>query len=354
MSFSILFALLLLSSVEIGARLILSYSPLFRRVSRRSDSAWRLEWARRHHTPSAAARYSFDIYHPTRGWALKPDLNHFSMARGKQLTTNSRGLRSQVEYSYDAPQHGDRILVLGDSFTFGEDVSDWETYSHVLGELLPEDQVLNFGVHGYGLDQMLLYLREEGVKYHPDWVILGYVDEDIYRGILTFRDYAKPRFQLAERNSLILENVPVPPPEHFLKWEVYYPRTLDLVQVLHEARRWNNGANRRDSEAIARAIVLEMVRTIREMGAVPAIFYLPVENELADRGSEPTRGEAYLQSVCREAGVSFHSLRGGLAAEVEPGEREAIVGHWPARIHARAAALIRNSLAAESPSKEAR
>jgi hypothetical protein len=351
--FSILLTLLLLSFFEIGARLILSYPPVFRRVARRSDSAWRLEWARRHRTPHPE-RYSFDIYHPIRGWALKPNLKQLSMARGKKLTTNSKGLRSEVEFSYESSRQGDRILVLGDSFTFGEDVSDRETFSHALGELLPADEVLNLGVHGYGLDQMLLYLREEGVKYHPDWVILGYVDEDLYRGILTFRDYSKPRFRRAAGKALVLENVPVPPPEHFLQWEDYYPRTRDLVQVLYQAHRWNSGANRRESEAIGRATLLEMVGTIRGMGAAPVIFYLPVENELADRSSELGRGELFLQSVCRESGVSFRSLRADLAASVEPGDREAILGHWPARIHLRAAELMRDALAAEADLKEAR
>src|SRR5262245_29231431 len=351
--FSFLLILLLLSSLEFGSRLILSYPPVFRRVARRSDSAWRLEWARRHRA-SQPARYPFDIYHPTRGWALKPGLKQLTMASGKKLTTNSKGLRSETEFSYEPPRNGQRILVLGDSFTFGENVSDEETYSHVLGELLPADEVLNLGVHGYGLDQILLYLREEGVKYHPDRVILGYVDEDIYRDILAFRDYAKPRFRFAGGTTLVLNNVPVPPPEHFLKWEVYYPRTLDLVQVLYQAHRWNNDANRRDSEAISRALLLDLVRTIREMGAAPAIFYLPVESELADRSPEMNRGELYLDSVCRQAGVSFHSLRSDLAAAVEPGDRKTILGHWPARIHSRAAGLIRDALAAEVRLKEAR
>jgi GDSL-like lipase/acylhydrolase family protein len=351
--FTILLVCLLLAAVETGARLILSYPPVFRRVARQSDAAWRLEWARRHaaHAPS---RYSFDLYHPTRGWTLKPGLNHYPMARGKTLTTNSKGIRNAAEVPYGRRSQGERILVLGDSFTFGEDVSDDETYSDALGRLLPEAEVLNFGVHGYGLDQMLLYLREEGVRYRPDWVILGYVDEDLYRGLLGFRDYAKPRFRLDKDSSLQLEGVPVLPPEHFLAWESYYPRTLDLAQVLYQAQRWRDGANRRDSEALGRATLLEMVRTIREAGATPALFYLPVENELGDRSAALSRGESYLRSVCLAAGVRFHSLRRELAEAVEPGDRGAMLGHWPARIHLRAAALIRDTLAAETTPKQGR
>jgi hypothetical protein len=337
--FVILLVLMLLAFIEIGARLLLAYPPVFRRIAGGSDAAWRLDWARRHRS-SSPSRYTFDVYHPTRGWALAPDLNGFSMASGKTLTTNSRGLRGGSEFPYQRVIGRQRMLVFGDSFTFGEDVADEETYVHVLGDLLPGAEVLNFGVHGYGLDQMLLYLREEGVKYRPDRVMLGYVDEDIYRDVLTFRDYAKPRFIARTGDSLILQNVPVPPPERFLRWEGLYPRALDLVEVTYQAQRWRSGANRRDSEAISRAILHEVIRTIREVGATPDILYLPVEMELADRSAAPTRGEVYLQSV----GVSYFSLRPALSAAVSAGDRQATLGHWPAWIHARAASAIRDHL----------
>ena len=46
-------------------------------------------------------------------------------------------------------------------------------------ELLPQAEVINFGVHGYGHDQMLIFFKEEGVKYKPDVVILGFVYQDL-------------------------------------------------------------------------------------------------------------------------------------------------------------------------------
>jgi hypothetical protein len=41
-------------------------------------------------------------------------------------------------------------LILGDSFTFGDEVSDNETYSYYLQQMLPHTEVINMGVHGYG------------------------------------------------------------------------------------------------------------------------------------------------------------------------------------------------------------
>ena len=116
--------------------------------------------------------------------------------------------------------------MLGDSFTFGEDVGDDETYSHHLEQLLPGTEVINLGVHGYGHDQMLIYLREEGVRYRPDVVILGFLTGDMERNVLSFRDYAKPRFVL-DGGKLALRNSPVPPPAEMAaaeKWRSKFAR----------------------------------------------------------------------------------------------------------------------------------
>ena len=73
-----------------------------------------------------------------------------------------------------------RILILGDSFTFGTNVSDEESYPYYLERLLPGTEVLNMGIEGYGHDQMLLYLKEEGLKYNPDIIIVGFLYCDIF------------------------------------------------------------------------------------------------------------------------------------------------------------------------------
>jgi hypothetical protein len=94
---------------------------------------------------------------------------------GKTLNSNSKGLRGKAEHEYQRTAGKRRILVLGDSFTFGEEVSDDETFPHYLESALPNTEVVNFGVQGYGHDQMLLCLKEEGVKYYPDIVILDFL-----------------------------------------------------------------------------------------------------------------------------------------------------------------------------------
>ena len=339
----ILDLLVFLALLEGGSRVALRFPPFFRRVQRQSDAAWRLEWIRRH-AARESPPYGFDIHHPTRGWALRPRLRNVPAFQGKILNTNSRGLRGTSEHSIRAAPGKSRILLLGDSFSFGEEVSDWETAAARLETLLPDTEVLNLGVHGYGLDQMLIYYQEEGSGYHPDRVILGFVYEDIHRDILSFRDFAKPRFYLRPDGSLRSANLPIPSPEHFLATEWRRPRLLDLFSVLRQAARWRSGANQNEAEEVSRAILRSLAGAARRDGAVPIFFYFPVYKEVTDRRPGWTPGETFLLSFCAQEGLRCSSLRPALASRLDPTNRSLTRGHWLPEIHAEAARLMAEHL----------
>lgn len=101
-----------------------------------------------------------------------------------QVTTNSLGLRAK-ETTVEKPAGTKRILVLGDSYTFGVYVGDRETYSAVLEELLRGDglnvEVINAGyATGWDTDHQYCWLVNRGLAFDPDVVILGFfVGNDI-------------------------------------------------------------------------------------------------------------------------------------------------------------------------------
>lgn len=100
-----------------------------------------------------------------------------------RVELNSHGLRED-EIPYNKPAGEKRILMLGDSVTFGWGVSQGETFSDRLEYLLnelPGDswQVINSGVNGYNTEQESTYLRIEGMRYSPDFVLLVYVSNDM-------------------------------------------------------------------------------------------------------------------------------------------------------------------------------
>jgi lysophospholipase L1-like esterase len=89
----------------------------------------------------------------------------------------------------DEPRSGNedslhRLIAIGDSFTFGFQVSAEETYPNVLERLLNErgngDQfdVLNLGVGGYSSRDEALALRHKGMRWNPRLVIVGYYLND--------------------------------------------------------------------------------------------------------------------------------------------------------------------------------
>lgn len=69
-----------------------------------------------------------------------------------------------------------RILAIGDSFTFGAEVDGHETYPHQLQKILKKGrptQCVNMGVPGYGIDQAVLKYTYWGRHLNPDVVIFG-------------------------------------------------------------------------------------------------------------------------------------------------------------------------------------
>ena len=65
-----------------------------------------------------------------------------------------------------------RVLALGDSFTFGAGVASGERFTDIAESRLRDVEILNLGVPGYGLDQMLLALVADGLRYRPDAAVL--------------------------------------------------------------------------------------------------------------------------------------------------------------------------------------
>lgn len=339
------YALLLLLLLEAVSRVALSNDHVFYRIKGWDEASSRLLWVRRRNAGQRFG-YQFDKYHPTRGWTLWPGLRDAPVFDGRILNSNSKGLRGRTEYAYERDSSRHRILVLGDSYTFGDDVSDDETYSHFLELLLPNTDVLNMGEHGYGQDQMLLYLREEGIKYHPDVVILGYVRFDTYRNIFTFNSYAKPRFELAN-GALRLTHVPVPTPGALMARETYRSKAWDLVTMAVERIRWATGINDRRMEPVSRAVLDGIAETARRAGAVPVFVYLPALSELADSTPGVTANERLLSTWCAERRARCLFLRRRFAEAAARGEVFDTVQHWRANGHRLVADEIRSYLLAE-------
>jgi len=317
-----------------------------KRLQANEDYTYRRNWVDQHQRFMLEAYYSFDVYDPSCGWRTKPNVRDLRVFDNKILNTNSKGVRGKRDFSYNNNRQKLRILILGDSFTFGDEVSDDETYSFYLQEMLPQAEIINMGAHGYGHDQMLILLKEEGIKYQPDIVILGFLGLDMSRNLLSFRDFAKPRFVL-ERGRLKLTGVPVPSPEEILEWDWARPRIIDIFSLLSHSVKKFTGIQKQEMRDVTTAILKEMINVIESAHATPILEYLPRGKEITNKAAK-TEDEAYLFSICQlNDKARCFSARPQFTAKIEKGKCFKFGGHWDPAGHMVVAEAIRNHLEAE-------
>jgi lysophospholipase L1-like esterase len=100
------------------------------------------------------------------------------------VTINSSGFRDR-EYTREKPPGVFRIAAIGDSVSFGLWVPQHASYPRQLEVLLNDRaapnarfEVLNFGVTGYNVTQVVERLRTLVLDYDPDLIVYGYVLND--------------------------------------------------------------------------------------------------------------------------------------------------------------------------------
>jgi len=99
------------------------------------------------------------------------------------IYTNSDGFRSDFEYTAE----GDsiiKIMLLGDSFTFGFGVERAEAFDFLLKKMIEDSlglnvECYNYGVIGYGtLQELIVYHKHKNIK--PDLLIIGFYARDMF------------------------------------------------------------------------------------------------------------------------------------------------------------------------------
>lgn len=157
---------------------------------------------------------------------------------GYRPRTEFRGNGAEPSGSAGAP-----ILGVGDSYTYGDEVADDETWPAHLQRLTGR-RVLNAGVSGYGFDQAVLRAEIVALTSPPSVIVVSFIADDIRRTELSrIWGAEKPYFAL-DGGKLTLSNVPVPPrpdPQTTLNfWQrtLGYSLLVDFVlrrlQLMHD------------------------------------------------------------------------------------------------------------------------
>jgi len=152
-----------------------------------------------------------EVIHAELGWKVKPGYN----TRWDQI--NLKGLRSNREYSREPNEKTIRIAAFGDSFIFGSEVPNKDSWSSIVERDYKNIEILNYGVPGYGTDQAFLRYQNEGKDLNPKIVIIGFAPVNLRRSVNRYRRFMspsnmvffKPRFVLDKNDKIRLLKNPI-------------------------------------------------------------------------------------------------------------------------------------------------
>ena len=114
---------------------------------------------------------------PLLGYTQLP--GKFKVTVDDKYIFNATHLASTLRITHPLPSYDNislkpEIWIFGCSFTYGWRLNDKETYPWILQEYLPNYEVVNFGVVGYGTLQALIQFKEAIKKKKPYLAIIAY------------------------------------------------------------------------------------------------------------------------------------------------------------------------------------
>jgi hypothetical protein len=213
------------------------------------------------------ARYP-GTHDPLLGWVPEPGESGRKNVWRTEVSITEDGLRANGR---EAAPSGPPILAVGDSFTFGDEVDDADTWPARL-EGITGRSVLNGGVFGYGLDQIVLRAESLLDRFPADTLVVSIIPNDVLRCEYAYRYAWKPYFEVID-GALRLQNDPVPephrgPPEEpsavrLLRWSFladFVMRRIDPdAWLLPESVRAH-----RNGEAVSRLLIDRLAARAKE------------------------------------------------------------------------------------------
>ncbi len=136
---------------------------------------------------------------PVLGWRYRPGFI------GAGDTVSSQGLRGSREYAAAPPEGSERLAVFGDSFAYCSEVAPPDCWTAKV-EAGWHGEVLNYGVPGYGTDQVLLrYLNSPERRVPSPTVLIGFAPVNLRRNVNRYRQFLDPREQLLFKPRFIID-----------------------------------------------------------------------------------------------------------------------------------------------------
>ena len=305
-------------------------------------------------------QFSFHESDPYLGWIGKPNvrLRYRRPEFDTLVQHDADGWRLPEPPRPAAPVR--RVLVLGDSFTWGWGVSQGEVFTDRLQAALPPAvAVVNRGVIGFGTAQEYLLLERELAAHSYDTVVLMFFINDLSDNT-DGKDGHRPYFELSD-GRLLPRNQPAllhsSPVEEFLKTHSRAYLFIELELGLLKRRLAGEANDERayreaaavdvrnlPGAAVTARLLGEMHRLARDHGAQFFLVYIPQRSEFEGDAPYPyvRAVHALIETIARDEGFPVLDLSAPFHARAKSGQSlvYAVDAHWTPAGHRLAAEVL--------------
>lgn len=303
--------------------------------------------------------HSFHASDPALGWRGKPDVT----MRFRRPDFDALVAHDADGWRVPDPQPPAdvtrRLLVLGDSFTWGWGVSQGELFTDHLQRALPGVAVVNRGVNAYSTGQEYLVLQRELASSRYDAVLLLFFYNDV-KDNADRRRGRRPVFTV-EGERLVPPGAPAKPLRGPLQtWFREHSRAFQLVSYVAGALGHGFGEppmpmsappgappidyRSLRGAAVTQKLLAAMAEAAAAHGARFAIVYVPQRSELGGLNTLPAVQAVHdlVRETAAARGIPLIDLTADFAAAMQRGEVVVFPHdqHWNAAGHRLAASLL--------------
>ena len=216
-----------------------------------------------------------------------------------------------------APLSGRPLLAIGDSYAYGLDVADRDSWPAIL-QALTNRRTIDAGVPGFGLDQAVLRAEQLAARFEPAVIVLSFIADDLWRNEFhRLWGSEKPWFSLGPDDALALHNVPVPEPrpgdgERTLTfWQRAFGWSLLVETILRrttEHDRWISDHERATPPGTGERLACPLMKRAAAIG-VATLVVAQYDHTLWQAGRDARRSEfrrqtALVLDCARAAGMA--------------------------------------------------
>lgn len=263
------------------------------------------------------------------GWVYKADLKQVDF-KGTKLSTNSLGYRNKFDFNSN---DSNIIFMLGDSYTFGEEVDDDKNFVSLLNEVNLKWRFYNLGISAYGYDQMYLTMKRYIKSYRPHKIFVAVNFTDFNRAMLSFHDYLKPYFELVD-NQLLLHKDHIVEPDELVSNMQYELRLAKLWDIYKWKRYRRSQQYQDDRLKLNLQIFKMMVKEAQKYGAEVIFYFIPIAEQANMMNEEKFQYEKIMFDFCSVNKLQCFSTRGEFRRILKEEKHQfPIKTHWQDKGH---------------------